>query len=141
MFHKFIAEKMAELKWTRHDLAEKSNLPYDTVKRIVSGKTLNPTIDTLDRIANAMGCSVLDILTDTRTVVGTKTMVELQEEIDALKKDIETLKAEKELALASNAILTDENKTLNQKIELLNMQNMYKDEIIALHKIIEHSRE
>lgn len=133
MFHKIIADKLNELGWNRHTLAEKSNLPYDTVKRIVSGKTLNPTIDTLDRIANAMGCSILDFLTDTRTVVGSKTMAELQDEIDTLKTTSEMIVAERDLLLAKNAILEEKVSTLSSENDLLKMEIRHKEELLAVH--------
>jgi transcriptional regulator with XRE-family HTH domain len=121
-------------------LAELSNLPEKTVTRILSGQTANPYLDTLDRLATALGCSIGDIVAGTKAVVGTEQMPKLQEEIENLISENTTIIAEKDLLLAENSILKDEVKTLNSKIELLTMQLSYKDEIIALHKIIEQER-
>ena len=129
-----------EKKLNKHQIAERGNLPYETVKRIVNGETLNPTIETLDRFAMALNCSLSDILIGTNTVVGTTRLADLQAQVDCLVKKVESLKAERDFAVADNAILKDENKTLSAKIDLLNMQLAYKDEIIALHKIIEQTK-
>ena len=129
-----------EKKLNKHQIAERGNLPYETVKRIVNGETLNPTIETLDRFAMALNCSLSDILIGTNTVVGTTRLADLQAQVDCLVKKIESLKAERDFAVADNAILKDEIKTLSAKIDLLNMQLAYKDEIIALHKIIEQTK-
>ena len=129
-----------EKKLNKHQIAERGNLPYETVKRIVNGETLNPTIETLDRFAMALDCSLSDILIGTNTFVGTKRLADLQAQVDCLVKKVESLKAERDFAVADNAILKDENKTLSAKIDLLNMQLAYKDEIIALHKIIEQTK-
>jgi transcriptional regulator with XRE-family HTH domain len=115
-------------------------LPEKTVTRILSGQTANPYLDTLDRLATALGCSIGDIVAGTKAVVGTEQMPKLQEEIENLISENTTIIAEKDLLLAENSILKDEVKTLNSKIELLTMQLSYKDEIIALHKIIEQER-
>ena len=125
---------------TKQQIAERGNLPYETVKRVVSGGTNNPYIETLDRFAIALGCSLSDILVGTKAVVGTEKMSEMQTQLDEITAENATIKAEKEFALAENAILKEENKTLNAKVELLTMQLSYKDEIIALHKIIEQER-
>lgn len=121
----------------RHTLAEGANLPYDTVKRVISGQTANPTLDTLDRLATALNCTLGDILAGTRAVVGDKTLAEVQEELNAMTATKESVEAERDLLKAENAILKDENKSLLAKVELLTMQLNYKDEIIALYKIIE----
>ena len=49
-------------------LADKANLPEKTVIRILKGTTANPYMDTLDRLASAMDCTVGDILADTGAV-------------------------------------------------------------------------
>lgn len=140
MWHDNLLEIIKESKLTKQQIAERGNLPYETVKRVVSGVTNNPYIETLDRFAIALGCSLGDILVGTKAVVGTEKMTEMQAQLDELCAENATIKAEKDFALAENAILKEENKTLNAKVELLAMQLSYKDEIIALHKIIEQER-
>lgn len=127
-----------------NQIAERGNLPIKTVQRVIRGETQFPTIDTLDRFATALGCTLGDILAGTRAVVGTKTLAELEEQINTQSAQIEelttankTLIAERDFAIAETALLNEEVKTLNHKLELLSMQLSYKDEIIALYKIIE----
>lgn len=140
MWHENLLDIIKKSGMTKMQIAEKGNLPYETVKRVVSGVTNNPYIETLDRFAIALGCSLSDILVGTKAVVGTEKMSEMQTQLDEITAENATIKAEKEFALAENAILKEENKTLNAKVELLTMQLSYKDEIIALHKIIEQER-
>lgn len=137
MWHDNLMDLIQEKKLTKQQIADRGNLPLKTVIRVVKKETLCPSIDTLERFAAALECGLEDILTGSRAVIGTKTLAELQEEIDTLTSDKEKITAERDFAVAENTILKDELKTLSSKVELLTMQLNYKDEIIALHKIIE----
>ena len=131
MWHENLIELFKEYEkkgGNKHTLAEKANLPYDTVKRVLSGKTPNPTLDTLDRLATALDCSLGDILVGTRAIIGTQTLAEVQEKLD-------TVTAGKQLVLAQNEILKEKNAALEKEVELLKMQMAYKDELIAVHNI------
>lgn len=56
-----------ELKdMTTQELAEKANIPADTISKIRCGATRNPNMDTLKRLACALGCT-LDELADMPT--------------------------------------------------------------------------
>ena len=121
----------------KQQIAEKANLPYDTVKRVVLGHTENPYLDTLERFAVALNCTLADILLGINAAEATKKLPELQQTVETLSNEIDTLKAERDFVIAENTLLKDENKTLSAKVDLLSMQISYKDEIIALHKIIE----
>lgn len=107
-------------------IAEKTNLPERTITRIFSGETDNPYIDTLHRIVVALGGSLDDILADTKLVVGT-------EKMSVLKENVDSVTAELELVAAENKILKDKVTTLTAENDLLKMQLMHKEEIIALH--------
>lgn len=136
MWYKNFMEAFEEYKsngGNRHTLADGANLPYDTVKRIVSGKTENPTLDTLDRLATAMNKTLGDIVAGTRTVVGDKTMVELRDEITALNLEKETIIAERDMALAEAAILKEKSITQEKEIELLKIQILHKEELLSVH--------
>ena len=117
----------------RHILADRANLPYDTVKRIVSGKTENPTLDTLDRLAIAMGKDIGDIVAGTGIRVSTKTMEELQEELNIVVAEKETIIAERDLLLAAHAILKEKSITQEKEIELLKLQLLHKEELLSVH--------
>ena len=142
MWRDNLLEIIAESKLTKKQIAERGNLPLKTVLRIINGDTQFPTIDTLDRLATALNCTLGDILAGTRAVIGTRTLTELQDEMTDLRAEKEKITAERDFAVAENTILKEENKTLSAKVELLTMQLNYKDEIIALYKIIEqHKKE
>lgn len=137
-----LKELKKEKGMTTKQLAERSNLPEKTVTRILSGNTANPYIDTLDRLATALGCSIGDILAGTKAVVGNESLCELQENVEVVTAEKETVEAEKDLVLAENkslkvenASLKDQNKALSSKIELLEMKLAHKEEMLAVHSI------
>ena len=111
---------------TTKQIAEKTKLPEKTISRILSGDTDNPYIDTIQRIAAALGCSLDDILADTKVVVATETIVEIKETANAAE-------AERDAIIAENASLKNEIGALVHEIELLKKDIQYKDEIIAVH--------
>ena len=107
-------------------IADKTNLPERTVSRIFSGDTDNPYMTTLIPIVNVLGGSLDDIFADTKVVVATQTVVELQE-------NVETANTEKDLLLAENKILQDKVAVLTQENELLKMKLLHKEELLAVH--------
>lgn len=128
-----LKELKQEKKMSAKQIAEKANLPDKTVTRVLSGHTTNPYIDTLDRIATALGASIGDILAGTNAVVGNTNLSTLQDSLDAVTAEKETIIAERDLILAENTILKDKVSALSAENEILKMQIMHKDEIIALH--------
>lgn len=123
-------DNLKELKKTKgmttKQIAEKTNLPERTVNRIFSGDTDNPYVDTLHRIVTALGGSLDDILADTKVVVGDQSLV-------TLRTNVEVVTAERDLITAENAILKDKVAALTAENEMLKLQLMHKEEIIALH--------
>lgn len=107
-------------------IADKTSLPERTVVRIFSGDTDSPYADTLRRIVQALGGSLDDIFADTKVVVGEKSLATLQDDVAAVT-------AERDLAIAENAILKDKVNALTAENELLKMQLMHKEELLALH--------
>ena len=114
-------------------IAEEANLPERTVSRIFSGDTDNPYVDTLNRIATVLGVSLDDILADSKSVVGTKNLATLQEEVDRLTNELERITAEFGLAKAELALLKDKNVSLTTENDILRMKLDHKEEIISLH--------
>lgn len=137
MWHENLLEIINASGLTKQQIAERGNLPYETVKRVVSGKTDNPYLETLDRFAIALGCTLSDIVIGTKAVIGTENLAELQEQITTLLQENETIKAERDLMIAENTINKDEIKALTAKIDLLTMQLSHKDEVIALYKLLQ----
>ena len=128
-----------------------TQIPERTLMRIFSLKKEDMkrghSFSTIIPIVNFLGGSLDEIFADTNAIVGNKNFIEIQEKVRSLIEKNELLSIEKEkvtaerdFALAENAILKDENKTLSAKVELLTMQLSYKDEIIALYKIIEQNK-
>lgn len=101
-------------------LAELSNLPEKTVRRVLTGETHNPYLDTLDRLANALGVGIGDILAGTRAVITDESNAELQAIIDALTDENTKLKAS-ELGLLL-------------ELEKLKAEMQHKDEMLEMHK-------
>lgn len=121
-----LQEEKKRTNMSSKNIAEQSGLPEKTVIRVLSGKTQNPYIDTLSRIATAIGCTLTDILADTKAVVGTEPMTEMQSTIDELT-------AERDFILAQNTMLTDKVTALASEVELLKMQLSHKEELLAVH--------
>ena len=123
-------EHLKELKnskgMTSKQIADETNLPERTVKRIFSGETDNPYVDTLHRIVTVLGGSLDDILADTKVVIGHKTLVALQENLEDVKTERELIVAENAALKASVAALTAEN-------EILRLKLAHKEELLALH--------
>lgn len=128
-----LKEIKKEKNMSTKQLAERANLPEKTVIRILSGKTLNPYLDTLDRLAVGLECTIWDIIAGTNAVIGTAQLSTLQENITNVTKEKETITAERDLVLAENNILKDKVTTLTAEIELLKMKLMHKEELLALH--------
>lgn len=130
-------DNLKELKsskgMTAKQIADRSGLPERTVKRVLSGDTANPYLDTLQRIATALDSSLDAILADTKAVVGTEGLATLQAEVTRVT-------AELELVTAENVILKGKVDTLTAENDLLRMKLEHKEEIIALHNYYIKSR-
>ena len=102
-------------------IAEKTSLPERTINRIFSGDTDSPLMTTLIPIVNVLGGSLDEVFADTKAVVGTKTLVELQE-------TIQSLQAEKDHLQAENTILEDKISSFTAEIEFLRLKLRHKEE-------------
>lgn len=107
-------------------LSEMTNLPERSIARIFSGDTSNPYMTTLIPIVNALGVSLDYVFSDSKVVVANETVVELQENVEAVS-------TEKDLLLAENKILQDKVNNLEKELELTKMKLMHKEELLAVH--------
>ena len=114
-------------------IAEKTNLPERTVNRIFSGDTDNPYVDTLHRIVTALGGSLDCILADTKVVVGSADLKELQDENNKLKEEMDRIIAENALLSAEVATLNNSNCALSSENDMLRLKLEHKEELLALH--------
>jgi transcriptional regulator with XRE-family HTH domain len=108
-------------------ISDETRLPERTVVRILSGETENPTVDTLHRIVVCLGGSLDDIFADTKAVVATESLVEVQETASVLEAQRDLAAVENDMLKAKVAALTTEN-------ELLSKELKHKEELLALHK-------
>ena len=107
-------------------IADMTNVPERTVNRIFSGDTDNPYVDTLHRIVAVLGGSLDDILADTKAVVASESVVELQE-------NVEVATAKLDLKEVENDMLKTKVAAQATEIELLKKELAHKDELLALH--------
>ena len=116
-------ENLKELKKekdvTTTEIINGTGLPERTVKRIFSGETQNPCVETLRSIVAFLGGSLDEIFADTRAVVGDARLIALQSEIDRLTAELAMMREK-------NSILFAENESLKK-------ENRYQKEIIDLH--------
>ena len=123
-------ENLKELKkakgMTSKQIAEKANLPERTVIRIFSGDTDNPYVDTLHRIVTVLGGSLDDILTDSKVVVATESLVEVKENATAVE-------AERDLVRVENEMLKTKNAALTSEVEILKKELQHKEELLAVY--------
>ena len=131
-----LKELKAKTKMSSHQIADLTNLPERTVSRIFSGDTENPYVDTLHRIVSVLGGSLDDILSDTKVVVATESLVEVKESVNAIEAERDAMAVENEMLRTKVAALTAENellaKELKHKEELLTLHNYYKAQIEKL---------
>lgn len=122
-------ENIQELKrrsgMTVKQIAEASQIPEGTVKRIINGEN-EPSAFNLFRVVRAMGGSLDDILADTNAIIAPPSLVEV-------KEAVETVEAEKEVAVAKNDILESKIVALEKENALLKMELQHKDELLAVH--------
>lgn len=123
-------DRLIELKkqtgLSNKQIAERTFSSEKTIHRIFSGENDNPYIDTLDRIAKALGSSLDYIFTDTKVVIGEQSLATTQE-------DLAVASAERDMIAAENAVLKEKIAALTAENNLLSMQLKHKEEIIAIH--------
>lgn len=106
-------ENLKELKkakgMTTKQIADATQIPESTLKRIFSGDTDNPYVDTVRRIAIALGSSLDEIFAETKVIVATEA---------PNTAELETLRAR---------VASQETEIL-----LLKEQLKHKDEILSL---------
>lgn len=140
MWRERINEKRDELDLSYNDIAKKVNTSEKTISRLFTGKTKCPPTDLLYSVAVVLGLSLDDLLADSNSVVGSKCLVELQEEVNTLTAEVERLTAELASAIDNNVSLMDKVVSLTAECDLLRLKLEHKEEIIALHNYYIHRK-
>lgn len=133
MWLDIMKERLKDLGYTYKFVAQESKVAERTVSRIFAGKTPSPYADTLDRIGKVLGLTLADILADTKTVVGGKNYIELNEEHETLSAEVERLNSELALINAENSVLKDKVVILTNENDILRLKLEHKEEIISVH--------
>ncbi len=115
-------------------IADKSNLPERTVNRIFSGDTDNPYMTTLIPIVNALGGSLDEIFADTKVVVATETVAELQETVEEVKAEKNLVVSDYELLEEKYKRLEKELETANKELALTKTELAYTKKLLAVHE-------
>ena len=111
-------ENLKELKkargMTSQQIADATNIPVSTIKRIFAGETPDPYISTIHRIVTVLGGSLDEILADTGAVLAPKKVAESE-------------------VLAELKMLRE--KTSAQEIEILLLKEKlhHRDELLAVY--------
>ncbi|MDO4293048.1 MAG: helix-turn-helix transcriptional regulator [Eubacteriales bacterium] len=97
-----ICSHLSRRNWSMKMLADRAELPYETVKKLIGGKIGRPSFISIWQIANALGCSI-DSLTgrpdpmesalrqisvSTNEIVRTLSVLEYHQDKDEKKKKI-----------------------------------------------------
>ena len=113
-------EKLRALKKEKglssRKIAEMTDIPERTIKRVFTGETENPYMDTIRRIANVLDVSLDELFTEGGAVVGHETMSMLREKYDKLGDEYTKLRTEYAISQDKNAFLANENEQLKAKL-------------------------
>lgn len=111
---------------TSKQIANATQIPESTIKRIFAGDTDNPYVDTIRRIAIALDSSLDEIFAETKVVVATETLAEVKENADVVE-------AERDLVIAELEMLRAKTTAQEAEILLLKERIQHKDELLAVY--------
>ena len=101
---------------TTRMMADRAELPLETIQRILDGTTENPRLDTMKRIADALEVELWELF-----FAGEKSFV-------AMRNELILLRTERDALVAENAVQKDKIETLKDKVDSL------KDDLITVLK-------
>lgn len=131
-------EKILEAKKLRNiktkTIAEAVLMSEKSVSRLLTGEKKSPCIEDVIAIGASVGLSALELFAETDTVIGEKSLSDLNEELDKCKIELDLLRGELENAGAANADLKAKNCALVAENDILKIKLELKDEIIETHK-------
>ena len=92
-------------------IAERADLPLETIQRILDGTTENPRLDTMIRIAKALEVELWELF-----YMGDKNFVSMQNELISLRTERDTLVAESAVQKEKIESLREKNDVLKDQI-------------------------
>lgn len=117
---KIIEAKKAQGISTKQMAERIKTLPEETIRRILTGKTQTPRVDTVLELGAAVGLSPYEIFEEASSYLGDESFKALQAERDALAIE--------------NKELRDKVVSLTHENEILQVTLKLKEEIIETHK-------
>ena len=128
MFRERILEEKKRLNLSTRTMSDTSRLqlPEETIRRVLSGKTADPGINTVLDLAESVGMKPYEAFMDATLATEFKAFLELKSRSEATEAERIRIIAENESLKATNAGLVDKIRVLEMKLE-------HKEEIIALH--------
>lgn len=119
---------------TTKQMAERiKRFPEETIRRILSGKTKTPRVDTILDLGAAVGLSPYEIFAETSTYLGDETFKTLQAELD-------TIKAERDALATENKELRDKVVSLSHENEILKIKLDFAEKLIETHEYYINSK-
>lgn len=123
-----------ESKLTPKQLADKSLVSENTIKRIIKNPNITIRLDTLEQLVKCLGLTLKDITNDTNSVIGNEKLEVLQREKDEIQANYNILLAEMNTVSADKSSLEKDVITLKGKIETLEMKLMYTEKLLAVYE-------
>lgn len=132
MWRDIILETKKAKGITTKSMADYTHMTEKTIKRILSGETGDPYVDTVIILGASVGLAPIEIFADTGLIVGTQDLAVLQAEVARLTAELEARTTEAATVRTEASDLAKENALLRLKLEHMEELIRHKDEIIAL---------
>lgn len=80
-----IIDLLKKKGWSRYKLCKEANLAQSTLSDILNGKKLNPRMDTIQKIADALDVSVDTFFTQSKKIHDVKSYLSNEEDSDIIR--------------------------------------------------------
>ena len=134
MWRQKIIEAKKQKNIRTKTISDITHIHEKAISRMLSGEAKNPCVDDVLAVGAAVGLSAIDLFFESETVIGSKPLVELQEENDKKNVEIDLLRAELATANTDNADLRARICSLTAEIDILNLKLKYQEEILDTHR-------
>ena len=136
MWRDKVNERIKEKNISIRLMSEAVLLSEQTTRRILSGKSSAPSVYDVLNIGGYVGLSPLELFAETNSVIGDKTHLQFQEELDQANAQITALRTQIEMLSEEMTALKVENVTHKSEIEILRLKLEMKDEMISLYRSV-----